>query len=61
MALSVCCLRTQADFQADLDFVRAACITTEVNMARVFNHDVKIRREVRGYGGTTSWCVAVAS
>lgn len=41
------CVFCQADFQADLDFVRAACITTEVNMARVFNHDVKLRREAK--------------
>ncbi|CAE7821988.1 VBP1 [Symbiodinium sp. KB8] len=29
----------------DLDFLRDQTITTEVNVARVFNYDVKIRRE----------------
>ncbi len=37
----------QAETQSDLDFIREALITTEVNIARVFNHDVKTRREVR--------------
>jgi hypothetical protein len=36
----------QATIQEDLTFIRESTITTEVNIARVFNHDVKIRREV---------------
>lgn len=34
----------QAHFIEDLAFLRDQVITTEVNMARVFNHDVKVRR-----------------
>lgn len=32
---------------ADLDFLREQIITTEVNVARTFNHDVKVRRAER--------------
>lgn len=36
-----------AQIDADLAFLRDAIITTEVNIARIFNHDVRRRRKVR--------------
>lgn len=39
--------RKIGEIQTDLDFIREALITTEVNIARVFNHDVKTRREAK--------------
>ena len=35
----------QAHFTEDLGFLRDQIITVEVNMARLFNHDVKTRRQ----------------
>ncbi len=37
----------QVEIQSDLDFIRESLITTEVNIARVFNHDVKTRRDAK--------------
>lgn len=37
----------QAQIDADLAFLRDSIITTEVNIARIFNHDVRRRRKVR--------------
>jgi hypothetical protein len=37
----------QAQIDADLAFLRDQIITTEVNIARIFNHDVRRRRQVR--------------
>mmetsp|Transcript_11883 Transcript_11883/g.13783 ORF Transcript_11883/g.13783 Transcript_11883/m.13783 type:complete len:112 (-) Transcript_11883:185-520(-) len=34
--------------QEDLDFLKDQIVTTEVSIARVYNHDVKIRREMKG-------------
>jgi hypothetical protein len=38
---------TQVTVNEDLGFLRDQIITSEVNIARVFNHDVRIRRAVR--------------
>lgn len=46
---------------ADLDFVRGQAITTEVNMARVFNHDVVVRRESKRTGGGAAAVAAGAA
>lgn len=34
----------QAGNGEDLAYIREQIITTEVNMARIYNHDVKVRR-----------------
>lgn len=46
--LCECCYQSQID--ADLAFLRDSIITTEVNIARIFNHDVRRRRQVRLHG-----------
>mmetsp|Transcript_22108 Transcript_22108/g.77477 ORF Transcript_22108/g.77477 Transcript_22108/m.77477 type:complete len:209 (-) Transcript_22108:31-657(-) len=38
----------------DLDFLRGQIITSEVNIARVFNHDVKVRRAARDAAAAAS-------
>lgn len=38
------------EVSTDLDYVRGQAITTEVNMARVFNHDVVVRRDNKRAG-----------
>lgn len=37
----------QNQLESDLGYLRDQIITTEVNMARVYNHDVKRRQRVR--------------
>ncbi len=34
----------QRELQEDLDFLRGNSITVEVNMARLFNHSVKLKK-----------------
>ncbi|RMX62729.1 hypothetical protein DD238_007098 [Peronospora effusa] len=34
-----------AQIEEDLSFLRDSIITTEVNIARIFNHDVRRRRQ----------------
>ncbi len=34
----------QRELQEDLDFLRGNSITVEVNMARLFNHNVKLKK-----------------
>jgi hypothetical protein len=50
----------QGEIQTDLDFIREALITTEVNIARVFNHDVKTRREAKVGAGCGSMLLLLA-
>lgn len=38
--------RREVEAEEDLKLLREAIITTEVNMARTFNHDVRARRAV---------------
>lgn len=41
----------QGQINEDLDFLRTQIITSEVCIARLFNHDVKERRKLREGGG----------
>ena len=39
--------------QEDIDFTEENKITCQVTIARVFNHDVKVRREAKAAGTST--------
>jgi hypothetical protein len=43
MIVRLCVLQSQ--IEEDLSFLRDQIITTEVNIARIFNHDVRRRRQ----------------
>ena len=47
LSLKNACLRRDI-CEEDLDMVRDQIITVEVNIARVFNHDVVRRRQAKG-------------
>lgn len=44
------CRANLRTMESDLDFIKDQITTTEVNIARIFNYDVKQRRAARAAG-----------